>query len=623
MVKFDKHTSKKTGLTKTQVRVTTEVKRPDGKYSKVTVRDYGYLEDQQDQEKFLQEVRQFDIDYHSGKKIFFELENKSALDLSNRNYNFGYRFLESVYEMLEIDEFIDKISQKNKTTYDLKEVFKYDILMRILNPGSIRSTIQLKDSLYAFDPSFRLHQNYRSLDYYANWKDELLRHLNNKVKEKIGRNNEYALYDCTNYYFEKDFNGPEGTLPQKGISKEHQTTPIVQLGLFIDSNAIPVSFSLFPGNTADSKTIKEELINANERFGFKHLIVVGDKGFNCQENITKIINQGNGFIFSNKIRGRGKATPKYQKYCYDTTGWEGNDDFKYTIFEDTMKLKGLDSSNKELKIKVLIYYKKSIANLEKARREEKIRKAKEYLENNPGIVKMSNSRKTNKYLTETNLVKETGEVADEVMITLDQEKINEEAKLDGFFCLITSEAEFTKEQILSGYSQLAMIEESFKITKSDLNARPIFVSTENHIKGIFVITFVALMIIRILQHYMNENKISSQRIIEVLNSCNCNEITKDVVHIETIGGRNAFFYKTFKNDTTPKSTLELVTDIIDDGIKKDETLTEQFIDQIQNDFKKLCKTYKIEEPKMWMRKKDFIRYLSSINFSTILKKQTR
>lgn len=618
MIKYDKHTSQKTGITKTQVRVTTEVKQPNGKHSKITVKSFGYLEDHiDDKEQYIEAIKKFDIEYHQGKKLFLDLENKSCFDKSNSSFNFGYKFLETIYDELEIDEFLK--DQKNKTTFELSSVFKYDVLMRILSPGSKRSTYQLKDCLYGTNNFFRLHQNYRSLTYYSKWQDGLIRHLNNIVKEKIGRENEYALYDCTNYYCETDFADVDG-LRKKGISKEHRTEPIIQMGLFIDSNALPVSFSMFPGNTADTYTIREVMNGINENYGFKHIIIVGDKGFNSRENMTRIVNDGNGFVFSTKLRGQGKTKPVYQDKCFDTSNWIGDEQFKYTLFDDKIELSGLNKADKKLPIKVLIYYKKEIADLEKVRRQEKINKANEYIQNNPGILKMNATKTHNPYVTSAKIVSDTGEVADKEKLSLNKDKIELEEKLDGFFCIITSEIAFDKEKILGTYGQLWMIEESFRITKSDLDERPIFVYTEPHIKGYFVESFVALLIIRLLQHKMGDKRISAQRIIEALNNCNCNQITKDIVHIERIGGRNAFFYKKMGESNEKKSTLKTISEIVESDQEKDESIPKECADQIQEDFIKIVETYKIKEPMMWMRQKEFDAYLKSINFSTILDK---
>lgn len=615
MIKYDKHTSKKTGITKTQVRVTTEVKQENGKYSKVTVKNFGFLEEQENQKEFLEMVAKFDQEYKEGKKIILELDDISCFDESNTSYNFGHCFLDSIYDFLEIDEFME--TQKNKTTYNIKDVFRFNILMRILEPGSIRSTIQLKDCLYNSNTCFRLHQDYRALSKFALMKDDLLIHLNEIIKNKIGREEQYALFDCTNYYFEKDF--PNG-LAQRGVSKEHRTEPIIQLGLFVDTNALPISYSVFPGNTSDSKIIRPIMKELNQNYGLNRIIIVGDKAFNTKDNIAQILNDGNGFVFSQKLRGKGKLKPKYQDLCLDTSNWIGDENYKYTIFEDEIENKGLEDPSRKTKIKVLIYYKKEIADLEKARRQEKIDKAKEYLKENPGISKLTGSKETNKYIKGVPIISDTGEAADKVTYLLDESKIKEDEKLDGFFCLITSELEYNEQKMKSTYGQLWMIEESFRITKSDLENRPMYVSKEEHIQGRMLETFVALLIIRLMQYKMEDKKISAQRIIEALNSCNCSMVTKDVVHVERIGGRNAFFYKKYNNSEEKKSTLKLVNEIIEDNSLKNEELTKEITDQIEQDFKEIIKMYKIKEPRMWMRKKDFNTYIKSINFSTILEK---
>ena len=330
----------------------------------------------------------------------------------------------------------------------------------------------------------------------------------------------------------------------------------------------------------------------NDNQGLKRLIIIGDKGFNTKDNISQIINDGNGFVFSNKIKGKGKSKPKYQDKCYDTSEWIGNDEFKYTIFDDELDVKGLNDPTRKLKIKVLIYYKKNIADLEKQRRNEKIEKAKEYLKNNPGIMKLENSRETKKYFKATSTVGDTGEVADTIKIELDEERIKEEEKLDGFFCIVTSETEYTHEQILSAYGQLGMIEESFRITKSDFENRPMYVSREEHIQGRMLETFVALLMIRLLQYKMKESRLSAQRIIEALNSCNCNMVTKDVVHIERIGGRNSYFYKKYGNDEKKKSILKLVNDVIEDNSENNNELPKELTDQIVSDYIEILKVYK-------------------------------
>lgn len=150
-----------------------------------------------------------------------------------------------------------------------------------------------------------------------------------------------------------------------------------------------------------------------------------------------------------------------------------------------------------------------------------------------------------------------------------------------------------------------------------------YVSREEHIQGRMLETFVALLMIRLLQYKMKESRLSAQRIIEALNSCNCNMVTKDVVHIERIGGRNSYFYKKYGNDEKKKSILKLVNDVIEDNSENNNELPKELIDQIVSDYIEILKVYKLEEPRMWMRKKDFDAYIKSINFSTIFEKIKR
>lgn len=610
MVKFDKHTSRKTGITKTQVRVTQEVKGENGKYTKVTVKNFGYLEDQKDQDKFMEEVRRFDKEFHQGKTILFDINPDTKInDSSNYSFNFGYRYLEAIYDALEIDQFID--TQKTRTTYNLRDIFKYDVLMRILSPGSKRSTFQLKDCLYDGSYGFHLHQNYRALSYFANFQDLLFRHLNAKVKELIGRDAGYAFYDCTNYYFEIDFPDDNG-IRQNGVSKEQRTQPIIQLGLFIDSNAIPITMSVFPGNKSDSLTLRPCMQEVKNNYKINRLIIVGDKGFNTTKNIDQIINNGDGYVFSLKLRGSGKTRPKYQDKCFETEGWIGDENFKYTCFEDYYESKGLNNKEGKVKRKILIYYKKELADLEKARRKARIDKVIKGINN--GTLKMRSG--LHKYVSEKNIISETGEIADEKKYEIDMSAFEEEAKLDGYFALVTSEIDYDYKKMLEVYGQLWMVEDSFRITKSDLELRPIFVSTEEHIKGYFVETFVSLMIIRLMQYKMGTNKISAQRIIEVLNMCNCQEFIANVIHIDRIGGRNAFFYKKNK-EGKEKSTLELVKDVIYESSKNNNEIKKGIFDQIESDYEKIRKAFNVDEINMWIKKKDFNNYLESIKFSTI------
>ncbi|HKL47733.1 MAG TPA: hypothetical protein VJ878_03610, partial [Candidatus Izemoplasmatales bacterium] len=257
MIRKDK-VKYKDGSFKTHIRVVKSYrpgpKRPP---KQTTIKSFGYLEDQENQEAFMEEVKRFDqaqkLNTRKRQVMISVPFNRKNNHKSNRKYNYGYRFLESIYQSLGIKEFFDDVEFKGQ--YDLNEIFKFLTLERILNPNSKRKTVQAIKEFYNKNYDFSLADVYRSLDKFSEHSVKLQKHLNQGIKQMIGRDSSYAFYDVTNYYFETDFPGPLGTYQQKGVSKEHRLSPIIQLGLFMDSNNLPIAMSTFPGNTSDSLTL--------------------------------------------------------------------------------------------------------------------------------------------------------------------------------------------------------------------------------------------------------------------------------------------------------------------------------------------------------------------------------
>lgn len=238
----------------------------------------------------------------------------------NRRLNYGYKFLEAVYNLLEIDSFIKNFVQAKKFQgdYSLRDIFKFLVLARIMVPDSKRASFQLKNGFYGLCTDFTLPDIYRALSHFAGFEVELQRHLNERVKETIGRDRSYAFYDVTNYFFEIDFPDGEDDLRKRGVSKEHRTDPIAAMGLFMDGNGLPVSMSIFPGNTSDSPTLKQ----IKESYGMGRLVVVADKGLNSSKNIDALVNCGDGFVFSQVLRG--KKGKRYHDKLFEKNEWTTN-----------------------------------------------------------------------------------------------------------------------------------------------------------------------------------------------------------------------------------------------------------------------------------------------------------
>lgn len=590
MIKKDKHTFKYG--TRTQIRVIEGYRpSPNAPVKHKTIKNFGYLENQENPIEFMKTVEEYDRQYKSSKRVSITHPTniKFNEDRSGVPYNYGYRFLETIYDTLRIDTFINRLNFKGD--YNVSEVFKFLVLQRILNPDSKRATTQLIQSFYNKDYNFQLYDVYRALDKFDDLKVDLQKFLNDQIKAIIGRDSSIAFYDVTNYYFDIDFPDEEG-LRQRGVSKEHRVDPIVQLGLFIDCNGIPVSMSLFKGNTSDTKTLQPIMEEIKKSYNLQRLIVTADKGLNSSSNIDYICNNNDGYVVSQTLKG--KKGKRYHDELFSEEGYvyNSNQTFKHKIFiEDYM---GLDSKGNGIsrKRKVLIYWKKEDADLARRKRTEKVLRAEKALRNNVYGIKHGYEN----YILETHTIAETGEVSNHLKKSLNQDKIEDESKYDGYFCIITSEINFDHKKILDIYSGLWRIEESFRITKSDLEARPVYVSTDKHINGHFLICYVALLIIRMMQYKMGNNSLSAERMVRALNACKCELPSKGVVHV--------------LRDNANKKYKKIEAK---DG-KLIDTLAFEDDDEIMQDFKKIVSSYNVDFFFSYSKQNDFNKYLDSIKY---------
>lgn len=541
-MKIDKRTFVD-GTPRTQVRVVEGYRPGPGMPTKQrTIRDFGCLEDQGDPETFMAKVKEFNANYRE-ENVPLRIEATGTATMygeENRRQNYGYKFLEAVYNLLEIDSFINEYekSHKFRGEYSFGDIFKFLVLARILRPDSKRASCQMKDGFYGMRTDFTLPDVYRSLDYFADFEMELQRHLNERVKETIGRDLSYAFYDVTNYFFEIDFPSGENDLRKRGVSKEHRTDPIVAMGLFMDSNGLPVSMSMFPGNTSDSLTLQPTMNDVKASYGLGRLIVVADKGLNSSKNMDAMVNNGDGFVFSQILKG--KKGQRYNEKLFDKSGWTSNesDTYRYKIFEEEYAGKDKDE-NKELRIrKVLLYWSKAQAGMAKRKREEKLAKAARSVKNNAYSIKKG----IDEYTKENIVDMATGEILGNTkkLRSVDVEKAEQDAMYDGYFCIITSEVDYDERKMRQVYGGLWQIEQSFRIMKTDLYARPVFVRKNEHIRAHFLICFVALLLIRIIQHRMGEKALSVERIERALSATTCQILKGGIIHLDDVGGAIAF-----------------------------------------------------------------------------------
>jgi len=598
MIKIDKRTNKD-GSPRTQVRVVEGYRPGPGMPTKQrTIKNFGYLEDQEDPEAFMRMVEEFNANYRA-ENIPLRIEAEGTAKMyskENRKHNYGYKFLEAVYDLLEIDSFIKSYDGKRKFRgkYSLDDIFKFLVYLRILRPDSKRATFQMKNGFYGMRTDFKLQDIYRSLDQFADFEVELQRYLNERIKEKIGRDLSHAFYDVTNYFFEIDFPDGDEDLRKRGVSKEHRVDPITAMGLFIDSNGLPVSMSIFPGNTSESLTLQPTMNEVKQSYGLGRLIVVADKGVNSLKNIDMLINSGDGFVFSQILRG--KKGKRYHEKLFDKSGWVSNEDgtYKYKLFKEEYEGKNKDGKKEIRTRKVLLYWSKAEADKARRKREEKLKKAARSVKNNAYSIKKG----VNEYTKESIVDKKTGEVLEDTkkLRSVDVEKAEKDAMFDGYFCIITSELDYDERKIRRVYSGLWRIEQSFKLLKSDLNARPVFVRTNEHIRAHFLICFVALLIVRIIQYQMGEKALSAERIARALGAATCQVLKGGIVHLDDVGGAIAF------------------QKIRDKKGKLVDTLAYSDEDEIALDYKLIQDAFGTNCYNIYLRQEAFNKFLKSIKF---------
>lgn len=469
-------------------------------------------------------------------RVRAKLYNNSLYNSDNNDYcylnpkNMGYFFLENIYNQLGISDILRRIKSDSKIEYDLNGLTKLLVFERILDPQSKKKTFENKDKfLFPIVDSNDINQVYRTLDVLSENSKKIQNRMNTKIKNSsIGRNTSLTYYDVTNYFFEtmygdddvyeldenneivKDETGNpiivKKGFRKKGVSKENSKGPIVQMGLFIDNNGIPVSHKLFSGNTQDKTTFKNVLENDVDEMDLGRIITVADNGMNTQENKYIITEKGNGYIVSKSVKKSWSKLSDWTLEDKDYTYIRNNSNevvFKYKsrINEITLTYKNEDGtkSTKTVKEKEIIYWSKK--HYEKELNQNK--KFIEYLESckeNPDKLK-DKQRKSQEFIKTVDVDKETGEIIhpEKVIVFLDK-KLEKYKETMGFYSIVTSEIEEEDKEIINRYHGLSRIEDSFRIIKSDLEGRPIYVWTEEHIKAHFLICFIALTIIRIIQY---------------------------------------------------------------------------------------------------------------------------
>ena len=295
----------------------------------ITIKSLGYLDELQKQyddpiAHFEQEVWKMNEQKAANKlPITFSIspDERISTDSTNRK-NFGYADLSKIYHELEINSFINSRQRSLKSEYDANAIMKLLVFLRLLYPASKKKTFENKE-LFFEKTNFSLNDIYRCLSFFNKHNESLQLWLHERIKSQYNRNTDLVYYDVTNYYFEID---EQDEMRRKGVSKEHKPDPIVQMGLFIDTNGIPITYKLFPGNAPDKTTLIPMLGKIQHDYSLGRIIVVADKGITTGDNIWYTLSAGNGYVLSYSIRS---ADQKFKDYVLDEKEYiEKGNDFK-------------------------------------------------------------------------------------------------------------------------------------------------------------------------------------------------------------------------------------------------------------------------------------------------------
>ena len=475
-----------------------------GKSKQKTMKTLGYLDELEKEYEnpisyFTQLAKNMTEEYNSRHKpVTLEINpNKTLNPGTDLTKNFGYAALSKIYHELELNTFFQIRQRELEIQFNLNSIAKLLFYGRVIFPGSKKSTFEQKDRL--FDRTeFSLDDVYRALTYLNRYEKPLQKWIHEKISAKYGRDTSLMYYDVTNYYFEID---EADDLRKKGVSKEHRPDPIVQMGMFLDNNGLPVSYDLFSGNTNDVTTLRPALKNAKDNIGAGKVIVVADKGINSGDNLCYTLSGKNGYVVSMSIRG---ASKEIKDYVLEKEGYiHQGEEYKCKSRLCPRQISVTMSSGRKKKVSVdekqVVFYSDKYARRAKAERETALLKAKELIAS-PGKYNRSTSYGASNYIQNISYDRETGEILEgKSDLYLNEELIKEEEKFDGYYMIVTSEMDKSDDEIIDIYRGLWRIEESFKITKSSLTARPVYVSREDHIHAHFLTCFVALTLTRILE----------------------------------------------------------------------------------------------------------------------------
>ena len=555
-----------------------QIKRPQGIYLAIqesyydsskkqsrtrTIESIGYLDNLRKEYEdpiafFSQKAAAMTAEKKKEKSKTIVIDGSEKMDTNTDDIlNVGYGILKHLYKELELDKFWNWKSRNLSVEFSVDQIFRLLVFSRILCPASKKGTFDNQNFYFEDFGDFSLDDIYHALDIICKNNEALQKWIFDHSEKLYDRDLSVSYFDCTNYYFDigrsdmdsfdekgncvdKEGNIVDAKYRKRGPEKNHRPDPIVEMGLLMDRNGIPLAFDLFPGNESEKVHMRPIINRIKQDFSNTRIIFVADRGLNTSDNIYYLngdnkcdVNQRDGYVYGQSVRGADAEFRNWvlaSGYKKDTVKTEDGKEIFFIhksriypkeLHVNVTKLGQRKPGKKTVKVdqKQMVYYSEKYAKKQKADREVMIERAKDLIKH-PKKYDRVTSAGSAAYILNIAFDKSTGEIVDGKNLELNLTKVREEAKYDGYYSIVTSELNMSDFEMRDVYHGLSKIEETFKISKTEFSSRPIFVRTNEHIDAHFATCFTSLVLIRLLQAKLG-NRYPAGKIIESLKKYCC------------------------------------------------------------------------------------------------------
>ena len=463
---------------------------------------------------------------------------------------FSNALIERIMEDIGLNSFVGRYKQFTNYEFDLLGFVRLLIYGRILNPASKIATMNQNNNYYSdIIKDIYEYNVYDTLDFLYSYKANLTNWVNKRLINNFNRTTNIIYYDVTNFFFEIDEPDDDKSLRKMGVSKENREQPIVQMGLFMDEQGIPISIETFPGNTLDHMTMQKSLKNTVDDLNLGRFIFVGDRGMYKGDNTYYLVNKNNGYIISKSLE---KTAKEEKEWALEPSNYTiVSKDFKFKSHIIKRKVK-ISDEYKDITEKVIVYFSKKFYD-------KQIHENKSFfefiqkLEKSPDSFRVTKTQSNSlkRFLKKELINNKTGEILNskDIKAFIDFNKINKYKESFGYYQIVTSELDMPDQKVIDIYHGLSQIEDQFRVMKSDLETRPIYVRTNEHIHSHLLICLLSLIILRIIQNKVKGKQevnidknwvmgLSGSRIQTALNKWTVSEITNGYYRFNDVDNKD-------------------------------------------------------------------------------------